>query len=246
LRDAASGKEYTLLSSDRFIPAAVLGANGSRIFFSYADGTIAGLAPSGGGAEEVCNRCGTVTGASADGRRVLFEPMRDEDLSMWDAQSGTTRKLALRTSPNSVLTGGRFSPDGEWVAFHAFDNRSATARIWIVHTDGVAPAPQSSWIAITDGGSVERDPVWNPAGNLLYYFSERDGFRCIWARRLDAAKRLSGEPFAIRHFHEARWSLSSIQSGFQIGLSADRSRILFALDELTGNIWMRETRVASR
>jgi hypothetical protein len=144
------------------------------------------------------------------------------------------------------LTGGRFSPDGEWVAFDDIDNRSATARIWIVHTDGGAPAPQSSWIAITDGGSVEREPVWNPAGNLLYYLSERDGFRCIWARRLDAAKHASGEPFAIRHFHEARWSLSSIQSGFQIGLSADRDRILFALGELTGNIWMRETRVASR
>jgi hypothetical protein len=50
----------------------------------------------------------------------------------------------------------------------------------------------------------------------------------------------------IRHFHEARWSLSSIQSGFQIGFSADRDRLLFALGELTGNIWMRETRLDSR
>jgi hypothetical protein len=246
LRDFAASKEYALLSSDRFISSAVLAGGGGRVLFSYGDGSISALAPSGGGAEELCARCGTVTGASEDGRRVLFEPLQGEDLTLWDAETGATRKLALRQSPTAVLSGGRFSGDGQWIAFHAIDNRSATARVWIVRADAGAPAPQSAWIAITDGSSVERDPAWSPAGNLLYYLSDRDGFRCIWARRLDNTKRPIGEPFTLRHFHEARWSLSGVQSGFQIGLSADRTRILFAMGELTGNIWLREVRTPPR
>ena len=39
-------------------------------------------------------------------------------------------------------------------------------------------------------------PIWSPDGNLLYFLSERDGFRCIWGQKLDpASKRPLGAPF---------------------------------------------------
>jgi Tol biopolymer transport system component len=245
-RDLGSGREYTLLSGDRFLPAAVLAGNGSLVFFSNGDGDIFGLAPGGGAAEEYCHRCGTVMGASPDGGSVLYEPIETEDLTLWDVRSRAGRKIALRPSPASVLSGGRFSPDGRWAAFHQIDNRNATARVWLTRADAATPAQQSEWIAVTDGSSVERDPAWAPGGNLLYFLSERDGFRCIWARRLDSSKRPAGEAFAVKHFHAARWSLSSIARGFQIGLSVGNGRILFALGELTGNIWMQETPLPAR
>ena len=51
-------------------------------------------------------------------------------------------------------------------------------------------------------------PRWSPDGNLLYYISEADGFRCIRARRLDpATKRPIGQPLDVYHSHSARRSL---------------------------------------
>src|SRR5205085_2697393 len=109
-----------------------------------------------------------------------------------------------------VLSGGRYSPDEHWVAFHEVDNKTSAARVWIVRADGPVPVARESWIAVTSGGSVERDPAWSPDGRILNYLSERDGFRCIWARRLDGNARPIGEPFAVRHFHAARWSTAEM------------------------------------
>jgi hypothetical protein len=79
---------------------------------------------------------------------------------------------------------------------------------------------------------------WSPDGNLLYYLSERDGFRCIRAQRLDpATKRPVGAPFDVYHSHSARRSLMNPALHFlEISLSLDR--MVFNLEERTGNVWM--------
>jgi Tol biopolymer transport system component len=99
---------------------------------------------------------------------------------------------------------------------------------------------ESAWIDITDGTAEDREAYWSPDGALLYFLSGRDGFRCIWARRLHAAtKQPEGDLFAVQHFHHARLSLSG--AGVQpsaVGLSVAGDRLVFALGELTGNIWL--------
>jgi len=50
--------------------------------------------------------------------------------------------------------------------------------------------------------AIDRYVWWSPDGNLLYFISERDGFVCLWAQRLDpATKHPQGAAFPIRHFH---------------------------------------------
>ena len=139
-----------------------------------------------------------------------------------------------------MLTDGRFSPDGKWMAFHA-RTKKTTAQVFVVPLDGVLPVPRSRWIEVTDGGSEEMEPAWSPTGDLLYFLSDRDGFRCIWARRLNGAdKQPSGEAFAVRHFHRARRSLRRMTSTTGlIGLSVAPGRTVFSFGELTGNIWLR-------
>jgi len=128
------------------------------------------------------------------------------------------------------------------VSFHSIHNRTSTAQVWVAAVDESRPVPPSEWIAVTDGKALERDACWSPGGNLLYYLSERDGFRCIWARRLDpVGKKPAGEAFAVRHFHSARWSLRRVGfSGYLAGLSVVAGQMVLALGELRGNIWMEE------
>jgi dipeptidyl aminopeptidase/acylaminoacyl peptidase/predicted Ser/Thr protein kinase len=242
--DLASGKESTLLHSERFVANAVISGDGRRVFYSNEGGDIFGVSVAGGAAESLCSRCGTVMGASHDGRRVLYEPLEGEDLTAWDSETRTSIKLALRRPGQSVLSGGRYSRDGRWVAFHEIDNQTSMARVWIAAVDK-APAPRESWLAVTDGEAVERDPAWSPDGHALYFLSARDGFRCIWARRLDEQRHPVGTPFAVQHFHAARWSLGDTR-GVQIGLWAAAGRLVFALREQTGNIWLQEASAGER
>jgi hypothetical protein len=74
----------------------------------------------------------------------------------------------------------------------------------------------------------------------VYFISERDGFRFIWARPLHPLTRQpTGEAFAARHFHSARFSLRHVgSSGFLAGLSAGPGALVFSLGELNGNVWL--------
>jgi Tol biopolymer transport system component len=185
-------------------------------------------------------------GASTDGREVLYEPIENEDVMMYDANRRASVKLAVRPNPDLILSSGRFSRDGKWVAFHALHNATNTAQIWIApvsdHSSGSEPTPAAEWIPVTDGSKLERDPAWSPDGRFLYFISERDGFRCIWARPLNPlTKKPTGEAFAVRHFHSSRFSLRHVGSqGYLTGLTVGEGALVFSMGELTGNVWLEE------
>ena len=97
-------------------------------------------------------------------------------------------------------------------------------------------------IPITDGKEMDLKSYWSPDGNLLYFLSDRDGFRCIWAQPLDAGnERPDGEAKSVLHFHGGRRSLRGVGNRVSaIRLSVARDQLVFALGELTGNIWMKD------
>ena len=60
---------------------------------------------------------------------------------------------------------------------------------------------QQDLIAVTDGSGYDIVPEFSPNGNVLYFFSQRDGARCLWAQRLDpGSKRPAGAPFPSATF----------------------------------------------
>jgi hypothetical protein len=74
----------------------------------------------------------------------------------------------------------------------------------------------------------------SPDGSILYFLSKRDGFQCIWAQHLDSlTKTPKGPPFAVNHFHGARYKLR--EAGFGPGIGA--SKLIFTMSDTTGNIW---------
>ena len=77
-------------------------------------------------------------------------------------------------------------------------------------------------------------------GALIYYVSDRDGFNCIWAQRLEPyTKRPVGEPLAIYHSHDPRRSIFNVDLGVQ-EISVARDEIVFNMATVTGNVWMMD------
>jgi hypothetical protein len=105
---------------------------------------------------------------------------------------------------------------------------------------------EADWIPVTSGSNIDAYVSWSPDGSLLYFLSDRDGFRCIWAQPLNPiSKRPVGKAFAVQHFHRARQSLMRLDRGDVIGVSVARGKLVFALGELSGNVWLSETKRGS-
>ncbi|MGH9629471.1 MAG: hypothetical protein ACRD7E_14210 [Bryobacteraceae bacterium] len=155
-------------------------------------------------------------------------------ISSVSADSGERSKLTGHASYN--LADPRFSPDGKWVAFHA---NLGLVRRQVFIFPARPGATESDWIPITDGMALDQEVAWSPNGNVLYWLSNRDGFRCLVARRLDpATKRPVGELFYVLHLHSIRHSMLAFQNP-NIGRPAvARDKIVFSLAERTGNVWM--------
>jgi Tol biopolymer transport system component len=149
----------------------------------------------------------------------------------------TREDLELIRNPGWEMLSPHFSPDDKWIAFHAARG-PMVRRIFLARFQAEKASTESEWVAVTDGSALDREPRWSPDGTLVYFVSERDGFRCLWAQRLDSAtKNPIGPPLAVHHFHRARLANRMADTG-QIGLAVTRDRIYLSLEEVTGNLWM--------
>jgi len=79
----------------------------------------------------------------------------------------------------------------------------------------------------------------SPDGSILYFVSDRDGFRCLWAQRLNpASAHLAGSAFPVYHFHSASRSPLNLVARDEFDFSVAQDRVVLSLAEITGNLWM--------
>jgi len=80
-------------------------------------------------------------------------------------------------------------------------------------------------------------------GNLIFFLSDRDGSRCVWAQRVDPATRQPvGAPFASHHAHQVRNNLSDVGDPAQVGLSVANGQMFYASFDLQSNVWLASGR----
>ena len=246
LKDLESGKETALTSTsaEEFGPEISPGGNtvgyqlienGRWAFFLLPIGSDG----QPGVAERVCEDCARVWDLSSDGKHFVFgfdSVSQSMSLVLYDLVS--RRKTALVKARN--LARARFSPDDRWISFVQHVPGAGRSRVYVIpFAEGTVSSPDQ-WIAVTDDQSFYDKAVWSPDGNLLYFTSDRDGFRCIWAQPLDPkTKRPVGPPLEIHHSHSARRSLLNANI-IPLELHVAPGRLLFHLGEITGNIWMVE------
>jgi eukaryotic-like serine/threonine-protein kinase len=242
-KDLESGKETALSATPSNEEYPVINDEGTKVAYVIDENQMTAtyvLGINDGVSEKIGDEWYRPADWSSDGKWILCtinakdKPPRPR-VSLLNVF--TREKLDLLQHPDRVLHSLRFSPDERWVAFHT-TNDPMTRRIFIASYIKGEAVGEDEWIAVTGGTNMDREPRWSPDGNLLYFISERDGFRCLWAQRLDPmGKRPRGSPFAVHHFHQSRFNNRMGDTGL-IGLSVSRDKIFLSLEELTGNIWM--------
>ena len=160
------------------------------------------VSATGGLPRQVCANCdGPLYGWSNDGMKVIYRDLptdRPGRVRVRNVESG--RDDVLVEHQQYAITFPRLSPDERWMLFQTVISQTQR-RIFVAPLRDWRVAPESSWIPITNGLTPDRMAVWAPDGNLVYFLSERDGFRCFWAQRLDpATKHPLGDPFVVQTF----------------------------------------------
>jgi Tol biopolymer transport system component len=236
LKDLSTGLETRVSTTEEWEERPEISPDGSMI--AYASGKGMSIVPRihSTGSEILCADCGYPWDWSHDNRTLLYLERKPVwAVGSFDTKTG--KKSTVLAAARWPLYQSRFSPDEKWLAFGQDVNYS-TSRLFIAPMRDGKAAPESEWIPIAYGDDWCDKPRWSPDGNLIYFVSQRDGYRCMWAQRLARdTKRPLGEPFSIAHFHSARLSMTNVNTG-SLEIEVAKDKVIFNLEELTGNIWM--------
>jgi len=232
-RDLKTGDErqVTFSGSD----GATLSSDGSRAVVACNDngrGRLDVVALAANVQTDLCLDCTAPQDWAPDGGRVLVEAGRPTGLFLIDLATHVRSRLTAHATWN--LDMARFSPDGDWVAFHT--TTSPNSRHVYVVPARVGSIPQADWVpVVTDHGC---HPSWSPDGARIYHFSFRDGAFCLWVQRVDPeTKRPLGEPTPVVHLHGARLRAATgalatnvVRGGYIYFTATELSSDVFLLD----------------
>ena len=176
---------------------------------------------------------------SPDGSTLLFlgqwppgASTRDS-LQELDVKSGAT---TIFLADSEVLERPRFSHDGRWVVFQKFPGtefraKPSRTRVFLAPFRK-ALVPRTEWIPVTDN-NLDLDPHFSYNDRLIFFTSERDSSKCVWAQRLGRDMHADGPPFAVYHSHERRRPLGE-------SLGVGPHAVVFDRTEMAGNVWLME------
>jgi len=244
-KDLRAGRISALTTSDLTALSPFPNADGTRVLFYVwrpamrPSFTFWQVTSQGGNARQVCGDCdGSLYYWSRDEKKVIYykdQPVAARGLLVRDLQSGQEFPFAVHERYEVRLP--RISPDEKWVAFQTVVSQTQR-KMYVAPITNWRAGPESSWIYVAD---ARAPAAWSPSGNLLYFLSDRDGFRCIWAQHLNPRTRHpEGPAFAVQHLHAARRTLSINLEVASIGLSVAAGKLFFSGPEHTGNVWIAE------
>jgi len=242
IREVKTGIERPLTSSPESESMPRISADAAMVAFSVMRNqkrVLFTVPVAGGAAEELCADCGPPAGWSRDGKKIFYTRIAQFRPEIHVFDLATRKSAPVIVHEKLPLYGGRVAPGNRWISFKA-DLDVARTAVFIAPLRDGAPTPASEWVQVTAGRSWDDLPRWSSNGNLIYFTSDRDGFRCIWARRLHPeTKQPQGEPFAIAHLHTMQLSMSNLSLA-EFELASGQSRLVFPMAELRGNVWLME------
>jgi serine/threonine protein kinase/Tol biopolymer transport system component len=227
-RMLTSGK-YPVISPDGALIAFVQGAS----ITSLQDDKLMLIPSSGGVSRMLSARPLTAAAWSPDQSLLLAADYTKAKTSIETVEVNSGKASVYLMDAKRNLYPRAFSPDGRWIAFSMASPDGQT--LMVAPFRPSAPPPEREWLAVTDSLANDFAPRWSPDGRILYFISERDGFACIWARRVDpATQKPVGEAFPVLHLHGASLRMRAAERY----LSVVKDKAFFSLEERSGSIWM--------
>ncbi len=243
LKDLRTGKERAVTSTSIAEHAPQISSDGRTIYFSVREGALYPMYQvnaQGGPARKVCADCQSPSDISPENDYVLYHA--GEPWSAYGLNLATgSRTLIVHHNHRTYCT--RFSPDGKWISFVTDNGDDASPRrIFVAPFLRDRGIPESEWIPINDGQQRDLEPSWSADGGMLYFFSDRDGNRCIWAIRLDRrSKHPIGDAFPVLHLHRRSTHIPVFAPASVFAVSAAHGRLIFGAMELSSTIYRVET-----
>ena len=210
----------------------VIAHDGTLVAYTFRDGAQTFgyvVATAGGTPRQVCE-C-LLQGWLPDNRRILALDGVGLSRRIRAVDVGDRSEEILLTHPTPLVGRADISPDGRWLAF------GSSQHVQVAPVRPGDPPGEREWVTVLDKDedSAERACGWSPDGHLLYLLLERDGFRDLYAQRIDTARGTPvGKPFAVEHLHDPRRRWGSTPFGTAIVNKA----FLFSQVETTGSIWL--------
>ena len=162
---------------------------------------------------------------SPDGREIAFA--RRDSLLAFGVSGASTRPIARMLdlhscswSPNGKVI-ACVSGNADFVALGPYFGNTAASVVVIIPAGGGAAR------AVTDSTQTNQSPAWSPDGRLLYFVSDRQGPRDIFALPVSSAGRANG--VAVR--------VTTGLNAMSVAVSPDGKRLAYAVYTAQANIW---------
>ena len=240
VKDLKTGAERALTATAQSESSPLLSPDGSEVAFGYPPPLPESIwlaSFEGGRMRQICADCGEPRAWLPDGSGLVFQKLSQHE-SLIGVLDRSGHTAPLLQSSESALFSPSISRDGRWLAL-IVRTPPNDSRITVVPLRHGTAAAKSDWISVTEPDLWVNKPRWSPSGNYLYYLSNRDGFVCIWASRLDPiTKRPRGAPKAVMHFHTGG---SSLDTAYEQELSVTDDKLVLEIGESFGSIWLAST-----
>lgn len=214
--------------------------NGERVLFLSTAGVFSAPVLGGPAREQVASRPDEIVRSaawSADGREIAY--VRGDSLLARSVAAGVTRLLTTGSDLHSC----RWSPGGAWLA--CVSGNSFYVTVGAVSGEGpmfgnlapsrivVVPAAGGAPVSVTDSAvSLYQSPVWSHDGRTLYYVSNAQGPRDIYAVALDG---LGTQPTRATGQKPVR--VTTGLGAQSIDLAPDGTHLVYAAYSSTANVW---------
>ena len=154
----------------------------------------------------------------------------------------TGKVATVLTDSQRNLWNPYYSWDDKWVGFvMEIGADQQHYRIYVTPAENFVPAGPDRWIQLTSGEYHDDKEQFSPDGNTMYFTSNRDGFTCMWALRLDPkTERPQGAPFAIQHFHGSQRAFTPAFPNRTTEVNVAKDKIVTNLDDIRSDIWMMQ------
>jgi Tol biopolymer transport system component len=242
LKRLGTGETVTLASTPdteawpRVLPDGTAIFYERRRFHPAFERMVFRVSPAGGDNRKICDNCGAWA-VSPDGEWLVSKIMGRTFTEQTVYQVSTQQRSELLRKDKAGIFQPHFSNDGRWLVFMAREGPER-ARLYLTRFKGLRPIPDSEWAPITPDNWKVDVPRWSPDDRIIYFTAEPDGYRCIYAQRINGqTKAPEGEAYAVYHSHNARRSLLNAQPS-TMEISVGRNGIAFLMGEITGNAWL--------